>query len=105
MKPVVTSLLLNLEVLGRVVFNVAEFSRATVQANVVNGSWGATVLTVRRSNNQWDFNALESATTLTASGITAELDTEGYAFLAVDVTTVAGAAAHAQITVCRKTEE
>ena len=96
--------LVNIEVLGREVFNVAAFSRATVQANVVSGSWGTTVITIRRGNNRWDFAALESAVTLTASGVTAELDTEGYAWLAVDVTTAAGAAGYSNITVCKKTE-
>lgn len=75
---------------GRIVLDCAGLNSATVQAEQEGvNAWSTGVLTVYRANRITDgtFFALETATTLTADGITAGLDVSAFRYLIVAVTT------------------
>lgn len=75
---------------GRIVLDCAGLNVATVQAEQEGASaWSTAVLTVYRTNRKDDgsFFALQSATTLTAEGITDGLDVSAFRYLVVAVTT------------------
>lgn len=88
----------------RVIFPVSETVVGSVQAILTQGSWGSTVLTLKRSNDGQRFVAWDPSTTLTSETMTAALTTTGWAWLAVEVTTLAGATAYADIVVHAKSE-
>jgi hypothetical protein len=93
---------LNLNQIGRVVFDVLGKVVTSVQVMLLEGALGSVAITVYRSDNGIKFYALESATTQSTEGLTAALSATGFAFLAVEVTTVSGSAAYADVTVVTK---
>lgn len=75
---------------SRLVLDCTGLNIGTVQAEIEGGTaWSTGVLTVYRANRITDgtFFALETATTLTADGITAGLDVSAFRYLIVAVTT------------------
>lgn len=84
---------------------VLNYAVGTIQAVLASGTWATAVLTVQRSNNATDWvNIVPSSVTITAAGMTALIDTTGYAWLRVVVTTAEGAASKIQLIGCFKGE-
>lgn len=71
----------------RVVWAVGPYITGTVQVHARDASWSSSVVTIKRSNDGWNFYDLESAVTLSDDGMTDVLDLSGFAFLSVEVTT------------------
>ena len=82
--------------------DVRGFNAVTVQAVEMEAAGGSPVLTVRRSNSGVDEAALESATTLSAPGMTNKIDCSGFGFLHVVVTTAATTTGIWKLVICRK---
>lgn len=91
------SKLLDLNTYGCVIFGTAESVVGTIELELLQGAIGSTVLTIKRTNSGRVLHALPSATTLSSATMTADLSAVGPGAIAVDVTTLAGAAAVAQI--------
>jgi len=89
---------------ARRVFDVRGMMTATVQGTLTFGTWGTAVLTLKRSNDRITFVALSSPTTMTAAGMTAAIDVSGFAWLAVEATTLEGSAAYAELNVSAKSD-
>jgi hypothetical protein len=98
----IASQTLPLTQIGRVVFDVLGRVVTSVQVMLLEGSLGSVAINVYRSDNGVKFYALESTVTQSTEGITAALSATGFAFLAVEVTTVSGSAAYAEVTVVTK---
>jgi len=89
---------------GKVIVPVSNFSDATVQivpepSGTGAAAWSSAIISVRRTN---DIDTapvvLESAVTLSsASTMTARIDTRGFAYLALVLTTVEGATLKANV--------
>jgi hypothetical protein len=88
--------------LEEVVASVQQHAVATVQATLLTGSWGSTVITVQRSNDAVGYEDLEDPITIDAAGLTARIDVSGFGYLRARVTTAAGSAATAQVTIVGK---
>jgi len=89
---------INLNITGEsVAFRLGNTSSFTLEGRILSGTWGTAVVTCKRSNSGVGQGfALESATTLTAPGITAERDA-CFQVLHVEVTTPEGAAGIAEL--------
>ena len=72
---------------ARVEFDCSGHATGTVQAALKEGAWGGAVLTVQRSNDGVDWNALEEPETFAAPGQTKAIDVYGFAMLGVVVST------------------
>lgn len=88
--------------LEEVVASVQQHAVATVQATLLTGSWGSTVITVQRSNDAVGFEDLEEPITIEAEGMNARIDVSGFGYLRARVTTAAGSAATGQVTIVGK---
>lgn len=88
--------------LGRVVFDVRNQVVGSVQLTMLEGAVGSVAISVYRSNDGLKFYNLESTTTQSTEGMSIALNATGFAYLAVQVTTVSGSAAYALVTVLSK---
>lgn len=88
---------IEVDMLGReLLIECGGATAVTIQAAVTEGAWGATVLTVQRSNDGLEWAALASPTTISAPGITSITpDTQ---YLRVYVTTAGSAADRVRVT-------
>jgi hypothetical protein len=88
--------------LEEVVASVQQHAVATVQATLLAGSWGSTVITVQRSNDAVGYEDLEDPVTIDAEGMTDRIDVSGFNYLRARVTIAAGSAATGQVTIVGK---
>lgn len=88
---------LQLNTYGRVVFPTSNVVIGSIQASMVEGSWGSTVLTVEQSDDGVTWYGLATAVTFTAAGIKNDLASLTVPFLSVAVTTLSGASAFAAV--------
>lgn len=85
--------------------NGVSFTRATVQVDITDVAFGATVLEVKQGNTQsGPFYSFASPVTFSAAGISAPI-TIGSKFLAVECTTGAGSQVRLNVNVFMRTGE
>lgn len=88
------------------VWPVGPYLSGTVQLQSENGNaWTSGVVEIKRSNDGARFHSFASAVTLSADGMTAEMDLSGVAFVAAVVTTANGAALTLHAFGCFKANE
>ena len=78
--------------------SVAAWTNCTFQVVPITGSWATAVVTFERSNDNTAWYDLESATTLSGEGMTADIDCAGFAFIRARVSTQEGSACTAALT-------
>ena len=93
---------LPLNQLGRVVFDVRDRVVGSVQLMLLEGALGSVAISVYRSDNGIKFYNLESTTPQSTEGMSIGINATGFAYFAVEVTTLSGSAAYAEVTVLTK---
>jgi hypothetical protein len=89
--------ILNLNAIGCVRFSTANKVVGSIEVEMLEGTFASTVLVVRRSNSGRVNHAMPSAVTIPSAGMTADLSAIGPGEIVVEVTTVAGGTAIANI--------
>lgn len=85
---------------NRVAFPTGGAETCLVSAESLT-TWSTAVLTIYRSFDGVTPYAMETAATISASGMSATIDTSGFPFLVVQLTTNAGSAIYATVKVER----